>query len=67
VFSWLCHGTATMLASMFPDASLAYLQTGFRTPELYTLVMVRALDALPWCVLRSNDSIKGRHCRDRDL
>lgn len=28
---------------MFPPSSTAYLQTGFRTPEIYTVVMVSAL------------------------
>lgn len=42
-FSWLCHGTACMLCSMFPPSSTAYLQTGFRTPELYTVVAVAIL------------------------
>jgi hypothetical protein len=41
VFSWHAHGTASMLVSMFPPSSLAWLQTGFRMPELYTLAMVR--------------------------
>ena len=42
-FSWLCHGTATQLCSMFPPSSTAYLQTGFRTPELYTVLVVAVL------------------------
>lgn len=42
-FSWLCHGTACQLCSMFPPSSTAYLQTGFRTPEIYTLAIVSVL------------------------
>jgi hypothetical protein len=40
VFSWLAHGTATSLVTMFPPSALTYLQTGFRMPELYTLGML---------------------------
>lgn len=35
-----------MLVSMFPPSSLAWLQTGFRMPELYTLAMVRGPTSL---------------------
>ena len=28
---------------MFPPSSTAYLQTGFRTPELYTVLVVAVL------------------------
>ena len=42
-FSWLCHGTASMLCSMFPPSSMAYMQTGFRTPEIYTVVILSIL------------------------
>lgn len=41
---WLAHGTATTLAAMFPPAALAWLQTGFRLPELYALAAVAVLD-----------------------
>lgn len=43
VCGWLCHGTASMLASMYPPSAIAYLQTGFRCPEIYTLIAVSAL------------------------
>ena len=43
VFGWLCHGTASMLASMYPPSAIAYLQTGFRCPEIYTIVAVAIL------------------------
>lgn len=43
-FSWLMHGTACMLVSMFPPASTAWLQTGFRCPEIFTVVIVIMLD-----------------------
>ena len=43
ICGWLCHGTASMLASMYPPSAIAYLQTGFRCPELYTIVAVWAL------------------------
>jgi hypothetical protein len=36
-FSWLAHGTASTVVSMFPPAALAWLQSGFRMPEMYTL------------------------------
>ena len=42
-FSWLCHGTASMLCSMFPPSSMAYMQTGFRTPEIYTVIILSIL------------------------
>lgn len=41
--SWICHGTAGQLCSMFPPSSTAFLQTGFRTPEIYSLVAVALL------------------------
>jgi hypothetical protein len=40
---WLCHGTASMLASMYPSTAIAYLQTGFRCPEIYTIAAVAVL------------------------
>ena len=43
VCGWLCHGTASMLASMYPSAAIAYLQTGFRCPEIYTITAVAIL------------------------
>ena len=43
ICGWLCHGTASMLASMYPPSAIAYLQTGFRCPELYTIVAVSVL------------------------
>jgi hypothetical protein len=54
VFSWLCHGTASMLASMYPATAIAYLQTGFRCPEIYTIAIVAALNI-------------GSHPSERDL
>lgn len=44
VFGWMCHGTASMLVSLFPSSSIAYLQIGFRCPEICTLVMVIVLN-----------------------
>lgn len=41
---WLCHGAATMLASMHTAAAIAYLQTGFRCPEIYALIAVEIFD-----------------------
>jgi hypothetical protein len=43
ICGWLCHGTASMLASMFPSSAIAYLQTGFRCPEIYTISAVALL------------------------
>eukprot|EP01035_Chromulina_nebulosa_P018276 gene18276-23953_t len=43
VCAWLCHGTASMLASMYPSYAIASLQTGFRCPEIYTIVAVASL------------------------
>ncbi len=37
VSSWMCHGTASMMASMYPRAVIAYLQIGFRCPEIYII------------------------------
>ena len=42
-FTWMIHGTACQLCAMFPPSSIAYLQTGFRTPEIYTVLMVATL------------------------
>jgi hypothetical protein len=39
ICSWLLHGSASMLAAMFPKAVIAYLQIGFRCPELYAMAM----------------------------
>lgn len=36
-FCWLAHGTASTVAVMFPRAAMAWLQSGFRMPEMYTL------------------------------
>lgn len=44
ICGWLCHGTASMLASMYPPSTIAYLQTGFRCPEIYTVIIVSALN-----------------------
>lgn len=44
VSGWLAHGTASMLASMYPATAIAYLQTGFRCPEIYTIAIVAALN-----------------------
>ena len=44
VSGWLCHGTASMLASMYPSSAIAWLQTGFRCPEIYTVTAVAVLD-----------------------
>ncbi len=41
--SWLAHGTVTTLVIMFPPAAQAWLQTGFRMPEIYTLAMQAVL------------------------
>jgi len=43
-FSWLMHGTACMLVSMFPPAACAWLQTGFRCPEIFTVVIIILLN-----------------------
>eukprot|EP00601_Ochromonadales_sp_CCMP2298_P014560 CAMPEP_0173221894 /NCGR_PEP_ID=MMETSP1142-20121109/2965_1 /TAXON_ID=483371 /ORGANISM="non described non described, Strain CCMP2298" /LENGTH=286 /DNA_ID=CAMNT_0014149957 /DNA_START=492 /DNA_END=1348 /DNA_ORIENTATION=- len=47
--SWLCHGTASMLAAQIPGPAIAYLQIGFRCPELYTIaaVVVLGLGGVP--------------------
>ena len=44
ISGWLCHGTASMLASMYPSSAIAWLQTGFRCPEIYTVTAVAVLD-----------------------
>lgn len=54
VSGWLAHGTASMLASMYPATAIAYLQTGFRCPEIYTIAIVAALNI-------------GSHPSDHDL
>lgn len=43
VCGWLCHGSACMLASMHSPTAIAYLQTGFRCPEIYTIAAVAML------------------------
>jgi len=42
--SWLIHGTSSMLAAMYPSRSIGYLQTGFRTPEVFTVIVLQCLD-----------------------
>jgi uncharacterized membrane protein len=44
ITGWLCHGTASMLAAMYPVPAIACLQIGFRVPEIYSLLLVSALD-----------------------
>lgn len=44
ISSWLCHGTATMYASLFPATAIAFLQIGFRSPELYAITADHYLD-----------------------
>jgi hypothetical protein len=43
VCGWACHGTASQLASMHSPEIIAMLQTGFRCPEIFTIVVVAAL------------------------
>ena len=42
--TWYIHGCASMLASMFHPSAIAWLQTGFRCPEIYTLLAVASLE-----------------------
>lgn len=44
VSGWWLHGTASMLTSMFPRLSIAYLQIGFRCPEIYAVIADGVLD-----------------------
>ena len=44
ISSWLCHGTATMYASLFPATAIAFLQIGFRSPEIYVITADHYLD-----------------------
>jgi hypothetical protein len=37
--SWWLHGTASVMTALFPQAMIAYLQIGFRSPELFTVVV----------------------------
>lgn len=37
ICGWLCHGTASMLAAMYPSSAIASLQIGFRIPEIFSL------------------------------
>ena len=55
VLSWYCHGQASVLASLFPSSCIASLQTGFRTPEIYSLSFVTLLQ------LGRNPLIKNLH------
>jgi hypothetical protein len=41
---WWLHGTASMLASLFPKMAIAYLQIGFRCPEIFSVLAVYFLD-----------------------
>lgn len=56
VCGWLCHGTASMLASMYPSAAIAYLQTGFRCPEIYTIAAVALLQIGKTATIESLDT-----------
>ena len=44
ISSWLCHGTATMYASLFPATAIAFLQIGFRSPEIFVITADHYLD-----------------------
>lgn len=44
ISSWFCHGTATMYAALFPSTAIAYLQIGFRSPEIYVITADHYLD-----------------------
>eukprot|EP00606_Chrysophyceae_sp_TOSAG23-5_P001522 GSChrysophyteH2.ASY1.ANO1.403.1 assembled CDS len=44
ICSWLIHGAATLLVSVFPPRASGYLQTGFRSPEMFTVLAVSTLD-----------------------
>lgn len=37
ICSWAMHGTASTLASIYPPSCIGALQTGFRSPEVFTL------------------------------
>jgi hypothetical protein len=37
------HGTASQFAALFPSRAIGYLQTGFRTPEVFTIIAVAVL------------------------
>ena len=44
ICSWLIHGAATLLVSVFPPRASGYLQTGFRSPEIFTVLAVSTFD-----------------------
>lgn len=44
VFSWWLHGTASMMAAIFPRIVITYLQIGFRSPEIYTSIAATSMD-----------------------
>jgi len=45
--TWLIHGTASLLVAVFPSRAIGYLQTGFRSPEIFTLLAVSVLKIGP--------------------
>jgi hypothetical protein len=43
ISGWACHGTASGLAAMHGASEIAMLQTGFRCPEIFAIVVVFTL------------------------
>lgn len=41
--TWILHGSATTIATMFHHSYVLYLQVGFRIPEVYAVLMVISL------------------------
>ena len=43
ICSWLIHGSASQLSGLYPSEAVAFLQTGFRSPEVFTLAATLTL------------------------
>lgn len=44
ICSWAAHGTASTLAALYPTSCINALQTGFRSPEVFVVLLTVGLD-----------------------
>jgi hypothetical protein len=44
ICSWAAHGTASTLAALYPSSCINAMQTGFRSPEVFVVLLTISLD-----------------------
>lgn len=44
ICSWAAHGTASTLAALYPPSCINAMQTGFRSPEVFVVLLTISLD-----------------------